>query len=276
MANEPITRRVLARELVVNAATKPLNVSVPAAVAAAGLLLHTVWLLPVALVVCVAMVVATFVDGGEAARVGRLTYSRARSKRRPRLDVSRFASPIAHKLELALAEEERILTAAHRSPLIADPAPEIARLLEDLDQLAEAAQRVFDYLGGQDERTLRRRLHELRNLDGVDAQLAATNERAAVALETQLAVVGELRRQLLRFDAQMDHIAAALATIHGQIVRLAVAEELAAHDDIAEQVRQLHVGVSIAADALRDAYDELNGIQEPGARSATLAQRKLL
>jgi len=74
----------------------------------------------------------------------------------------------------------------------------------------------------------------------------------------------------------MDHIAAALATIHGQIVRLAVAEELAAHDDIAEQVRQLHVDVSIAADALRDAYDELNGIQEPGARSATLAQRKLL
>src|SRR6266849_6164668 len=102
MAHELITRRVLARELVVNAATSPLNVTVPVAVAAAAVLLHTMWLLPVALVAYVAMLVATFLDGDEAARVGQLTYDRARSKTRPRLDTSRFAPPIAQKLELAL------------------------------------------------------------------------------------------------------------------------------------------------------------------------------
>ena len=59
MGRELVTRRVLARELVINAATRPLNLVVPAVVALAGVFLQALWLLPVAVVVYAAMAVAT-------------------------------------------------------------------------------------------------------------------------------------------------------------------------------------------------------------------------
>jgi hypothetical protein len=259
MAHELVTRRALARELVRNAATKPINVAVPAAVAAAALLLHAHWLLPFAVVVYLAMLLATFFDGDEAERVGHQAYARARASRRPQLETSRFAPPIADTLQLARAEEERIRLAARDAPLLDDPTQEISRLVDDLDRLAEAAQRIYTYLGDQDERTVQQRLRRLRAGDSADPQVAAANEQAAGALEAQLAVADELGRQLDRFYAQMEHITASLATIHGQIVRLTVTEELAAHDELAAQVRSLRVEASTAADALRDAYrDELS------------------
>lgn len=259
MAYEPVTRRVLARELALNAATKPVNVVVPAAVAVAGLLLHAFWLLPVAAVVYVAMLLATFFDGNEAERVGRQTYDRVNTGRRLTPDTSRFAPPIAEKLQLARAEEERIRSAAGDAPLLADPTHEVARLLNDLDHLAEAAQRIYLYLRDQDERALEQRLRRLRAGDSADPQVASANEQAIGAIEAQLAVGAELGRQLRRFYAQMEHITASLATIHGQIVRLSVTEELAAHDDLAAEVRALRVEAGTAADALRDAYqDELS------------------
>ena len=258
MPYQPVTRQVLARELALNAATKPLNVAVPAAVAAAGFLLDSPWLLPFAVVVYIAMLVATFFDGDEAERIGRQTYDRARSARRPQLDTSRFAPPIAEKLELARAEEERIRIAAQDAPLLADPTHDVSRLLDDLDRLAEAAQRIYLYLEDQDARAVPQRLRLLRAGHTVDPQEAAANEQAVGALEAQLVVADELDQQLRRFYAHMEHITASLTTIHGQIVRLTVTEELAAHDELATQVRNLRIEASTAADALRDAYhDEL-------------------
>jgi hypothetical protein len=253
---ELVTRRVLARELVVNAATKPLNVLVPAAVAAAGFLLHALWLLPFAIVIYLAMVVATFFDGNEAERVGHQAYDRARAGRRLQPNTSRFAPPIAEKLELARAEQVRIRLAARDAPLLADPTHEVARLLDDLDRLAEAAQRIYTYLHAQDERSVDQRLRRLRAGDSADPQVAAANAQAVGALEAQLAVADELGDQLHRFYAQMEHITASLATIHGQIVRLTVTEELAAHDELAAQVGRLRIEASIAADALQAAYRE--------------------
>jgi hypothetical protein len=204
------------------------------------------------------MLVATFFDGGEAERVGRQTYERARTRRRPQPDTSRFAPLIADRLELARAEEERIRVAVQDMPLLADPTYDVSRLLDDLDRLAEAAQRIYLYLEGQDARAVPERMLRLQAGHSADPQVAAANEEAVGALEAQLAVADELGDQLRRFYAHMEHITASLATIHGQIVRLTVTEELAAHDEFAAQVRNLRIEVSTAADALRDAYhDEL-------------------
>jgi len=65
------TRKDLTRVLVVNAMTKPVNVTIPAAVLTAGLLLAVPWLIPVALVCWLALVVMTFFDDQPSEAVGQ-------------------------------------------------------------------------------------------------------------------------------------------------------------------------------------------------------------
>jgi hypothetical protein len=253
-----VTRRTLRRSLVVNAATKPLNVVVAAAVAVAGLLLGTVWLLPVAVVTFFAMLVATFFDESEAVRVGRQTYARARGPAPARLDAWLFAPPIAEKLALARAEEARIREALEAAPHgFEGLEDEIARLMSGLDDLAGRAQQIYVFLRDQNVHGVNRRLERVRAIDSTDPEVRAASAQAATALEDQLAVTDELERQLLRFDAQLEHIAASLGAIRGQVVRARVSEQSLAHDDVSTQIRTLQSEVAITADVLRDAYGEL-------------------
>jgi phosphatidylglycerophosphate synthase len=62
MARTLVTRRILARELVLNAATRPLNIAVPAGIVVAAFAFAW-WLLPIAFVVYAALVVTTVLDG---------------------------------------------------------------------------------------------------------------------------------------------------------------------------------------------------------------------
>ena len=257
MGAELVTRGVLVRALAVNAATRPMNIAVPVAVATAGLLLHTAWLLPVAFLVYVGMAIATFFDADEAERVGRATYDR---HRRPRtaLDAGTLNPEIAHSLERARAEEARIREAVERSPLPRyDILDEVARLLVGLEKLASRAQQIQCYLADQDQPATRERLRRLRSATAGDAAVQQAKEQAAVALEEQLAVTAELEAQLARFDAQMEHAVASLAAIHGQIVRMSAAEEAAVQRDVAAEVRVLRRSVNVTADALRETYGEL-------------------
>jgi hypothetical protein len=257
MAGELVTRGVLVRALAVNAATRPLNIAVPAGVAAAALLLHTVWLLPVALLVYTGMGIATFFDANEAERVGRATYD---SHRRPRraLDTATLNPEIAHRLERARAEESRIRAAVERSPLPPyDILDEVARLLLGLERLASRAQQIQSYLADQDQPATRERVRRLRSATAGDSAVRQTNEQAAAALEEQLAVTAQLEAHLARFDAQMEHAVASLAAIHGQIVRMSAAEEAVTQRDVAAEVRALRRSVNVTADALRETYDDL-------------------
>src|SRR5207249_2311960 len=86
MTQTLVTRRVLARELALHAATRPLNIIAPAGVVIAAILL-TFWLLPVAVVVYAALVVTTLLDGDVAESVGREVYARARGTL-PRAELS--------------------------------------------------------------------------------------------------------------------------------------------------------------------------------------------
>jgi hypothetical protein len=258
MSGDLVTRRTLMRELVRNAALRPLNVGVPAGVAAASLLLHAVWLLPFAAAVYVAMAVATFFDGDEAERVGRAAYERSRVTHRPRLETATLAPPIAWKLERARTEEERIRDAIEQAAVPRyDVTDEVARLMIGLERLAERAQQIHEYLTGQDEPAMRERLRALRAASTGDAAVDAANAEAAAALAEQLEVTLQLERHLARFDAQMEHAIASLGSIHGQIVRINATEEAAAQRDVAADVRSLRRDVNVTAEAMNETYDEV-------------------
>jgi hypothetical protein len=257
MGGQLVTRRVLVRALAVNAATRPLNIGVPAAVVVVGLILHTAWLLPLAFLVYIGMAVATFFDADEAERVGRATYEHHREPRTV-LDTGTLDPEIAHSLERARAEGARIREAVERSPLPRyDILDEVARLLVGLEKIASRAQEIQCYLADQDQPATRERLRRLRSATAGDAAVEQAKAQAAVALEEQLAVTAQLEAHLARFDAQMEHAVASLAAIHGQIVRMSATEEAAVQRDVAAEVRALRRSVSVTADALRETYDEL-------------------
>lgn len=259
MERELVTRRVLARELIINAATRPLNLAVPTVVIAAGVFLHALWLLPIAIAVYAMMALATFFDADEVERVSRGTYERARPASRPELDLSLFAPSIARTLESARAEEARIRQAIEAAPVPHyDVTEEVARLMIGLDKLAQRAQQIQTYLAVQDGQAVRDRLHRLQAAKSGDQAVDDAKEEAAAALEEQLSLMAQLERQLSRFDAQMEHAAASLGAVHGQVVRMNAAEGAEAQADVAAEVRSLRREVNVAADAMRETYDELS------------------
>jgi hypothetical protein len=213
----------------------------------------------VAAVVYVAMVVATFFDGDEAERVGRAASERARPMPRSELEVTLLAPTIARTLESARVEEARIRQAIEAAPVPRyDVTDEVARLMAGMEKLAQGAQQIHTYLSTQDEAALRDRLHRLRTESSGDRTSDYANQEAAAAVEEQLAVMAQLERQMSRLDAQMEHVGASLGAIHGQIVRMNATEEAAVQSSIAKEVLDLRREVGLAADALRETYDELS------------------
>ena len=253
MAHTIVTRRVLARELALHAATRPLNVIAPAGVVIAAILL-TFWLLPVAAVVYAALVVTTLLDGDVAESVGREVYARARGSL-PRAELSNLTPAVADRLEA----DRRVRNAIAESQVpLADVETEVERLMHELEKLAANADRVATYLAEEGEVGLRSRLEHLRRTKSGDSQLDAATAQAAAALQDQLDARAQLARQLSHFDAQMEHIVATLGFIHAQIVRVSVAKEASAQRRVADQVRDLRHEVDAIADALHDAYRELD------------------
>ena len=76
----PVTRHALGRALVVNALTKPLNVGAGAAFTVTGIVIGVPWMIALGLVVYVALVVSSLLDGGETARLSKRIYG---GERRP-------------------------------------------------------------------------------------------------------------------------------------------------------------------------------------------------
>jgi hypothetical protein len=257
MTHALVTRRVLARELAVNAATRPLNVVVPAGVVVAAIAL-SLWLLPVAVFVYAALVVTTFLDGDVAESVGREVYAKVREPS-PRAELTGMSPAVAERLVVAREAEQRVRKAIVESQIpLGDVEGEVGRLMHELEKLAHHADRVAAYLAEESEDTLRNRLERLRRARSGDSQLDAAAGHAAAAVQDQLAARAQLSHQLSHFDAQMEHIVATLGFIHAQILRASVAEEASAQRRVAEQVRDLRHEVDAAADALHEAYRELD------------------
>jgi len=251
MARELQTRSQLTRAIAVNAATKPVNIVVPAAVAIAGALLGIGWLWAVAVVVYVALVVATFFDADEAEKVGK--RSRGVEDGQPaaqrQLDPATLAPPIAERLQQALAEEQQIRSTIESADIdLTEVSGEVDGLVKNLEKSAQRAQLVYAYLSEQDSRTLDRRARELERNQDPDSQ------RAAAAVRDQMKLAQNLEATLQRFYAQMDHAVVSLQTIRGELVRISVASEPEAQAETADRVRSLREEVGAMADGMSEAY----------------------
>src|SRR3954469_10082631 len=140
MPSKEVTRATLRRDLAVNAATKPVNVVVPAGVLVAGLLLGTPWLIGVAAVVYVVLAVMTFFDEKEAERVGRRAYGQGSDPARPRLDAKALAGPIREQVLAGRTEAEKIDRTVRSSALpFAAVSEEVSRLVGALEATARRA-----------------------------------------------------------------------------------------------------------------------------------------
>jgi hypothetical protein len=257
MTQPPVTRGVLARELMLNAALRPLNIAVPIGVLAATSVL-TLWLVPLALLTYAALVVATFLDGDVAQSVGRDVYARKRSPLPEPGETARSKSAAA-SLALAHEADRRIQQAIDNSPV---PLPEIEAevkgLLHELEILARHVDHLAEYLAGEDEASVRARLGRVETLRTGDMRVDRANADAAAALQQQLDARRQLSLRLSQFEAQMEHIAATLGLVHAQIMRVTAAEEASTQTRVTEQIRGLRGEVDATAAAFDEAYRELD------------------
>ena len=236
------TRKDLTRVLVVNAMTKPVNVTIPAAVLTAGLLLAVPWLIPVALVCCLALVVMTFFDEREAELAGR----RARAGRpepapQVRARPSAFAPEIAARLRAANAARASIRLAVGESVTpLDDVAREVDALVLALDGHATRAQRIRVFLAEESPAQLRERIAR------------EPSDAVRNALESKLAALDRLQRRLTRLLEEMDHVVATLQTVHAEILATDGLEQ----GTLAGQVSELRANVQIVSAGLEDAFAE--------------------
>ncbi|HEX6713920.1 MAG TPA: hypothetical protein VF066_11055, partial [Thermoleophilaceae bacterium] len=140
----PPTRGALTRAIATNAATKPVNVLVPASIAIVAALLGIGWLWPIAVLVYVALVLATFFDADEAEAVGkRRRGDGARPQQQRKLDPAQLAPPIAERLEQALAEERQIRQTIESSDIqMQEVSAEVDGLVANLEKSAQRAELV--------------------------------------------------------------------------------------------------------------------------------------
>jgi hypothetical protein len=245
----PPTRAALTRAIAVNAATKPVNVLVPAAIAIAAAVTGVGWLWLVALVAYVALVAATFFDADEAEAVGKRRRGEGERPKQRALDPAQLAPPIAERLQQALDEERQIRQTIESSDVqMNEVSTEVDGLVSNLEKSAQRAQLVYDYLSEQDSRTLDRRARELERAQDPDSQ------KAAAAVRDQMKLAENLEATLKRFYAQMDHAVVSLQTIRGELVRISVASEPEAQAETAERVRNLREEVGAMADGMSEAY----------------------
>jgi methionine synthase II (cobalamin-independent) len=256
MAQPPVTRQVLAREIVLAAARRPLNVGVGAIVLVAGFLLNALWLVPIAVVVYAGMIVATALDGERAERVGAATYAKRKQLRPAAAELGPYLSPrVTERVHAAVVEEQRLRKSLEDSPLV-EVSAEVDRLMSALADLAKHADRLEADLAEEDEPAIRRRLERLREVSD-DPAVGRVNAEAAAALEEQLAARGQVERHVARFDAQIQHIAATLGALHAQVLRMSVEEEAGAQARLASEIRALRNEVGATADALEEAFGDV-------------------
>ena len=254
MTQDVVTRDTLRRALVANAARSRLAIVVGAAIVLAAVAIGVWWLLPLALVVYGALATTTYLDGDVAERVGRQVYDR----RRPQpAALPALAPDLEALVERARVEERRVVEAIREADLpLDDVSSEVAALAREMERIASRAQVIENYLAGHDAAELRLRRAELTAGDA-DAGVQRARLRAAAALDDQLHLGETLDGELRRFRAEMEHLIASLAVIHGQVVRISVTADPELHAAVARDVRELRSRVGALADGLRDVTADL-------------------
>lgn len=231
-ARRPPTRGELQRTLAVNALTKPITVTVGAAVAIAAILLGTTWLLAIALVAYVTLATMTFFDEGEAERVGSRAHGRGRDAiATGGLDAGKFTPQIRAQVKAARAEQALIVGTIEESDLsFADVREEVAQLVTALEGAAERAQRLHTYLSNQDFPALRSRIREYDR---------AGDQTTVAALRAQEVELDRLDAMWKSAYGEMEQVNASLRTVHARLVGLAVQSKASGEAELVGDVREL-------------------------------------
>jgi hypothetical protein len=257
---EVVTRDSLRRELVLNAVTKPLAIGVAAAVAVAAFLLGTGWLLAVAVAVYLGLAGATFFDADEAERVGKAVYGRRKEIGGPGPLPPGLEPEIASLLERARAEEWRIFEAISESELAFEGVmADVGSLTTEMERIAGRAQTIARYLGDQRPDDVRSRLRALETAPETSSEAGRARARASAALRDQLRLGETMEAELGRFTAEMEHLIASLAVVHGHLVRASVANDTHLQGEVAREIGGLRARVETYAEGMRDALAQLDG-----------------
>jgi hypothetical protein len=260
MGSELQTRSGRERAVVVNALTKPLNILVPAGILVAGFLLQGLFLLvlvPVALAVYGLLAWLTLFDEREAKQV--LDAARA-SGLPPVRTISTAGLPpqIAEPLATAVAEERKIAQAIAQAKLpYHEVSTEVGVLMGEMQRVADRGGVIEAYLTDPEVESAAARLAKLQRAGHADGPAAEAQRMALEALQKQVEIRADLTDQYERCCAELEHLAASLGVIRGQIVRMSVAEDASVQDDVAGQVRSLRERVSTLADGLTQVTSRL-------------------
>jgi hypothetical protein len=236
----PVSRSDMRRALVVNALASPVNVLVPTGVLIAGVMLGAWWLAAVALVVWVALAVHTFFDERAAARVGARLRATARAE--PAAKPADFNPFIGGRIKAAVAARDAIRAAIADAPFgLHDVEHEVDALVAAMEKDAVRAQRIYEFLGGQESAAaLERRI------------AAEANASVRAALESKQRSFDRLRERLSGLMAEIDQVVATLQTVQAEIFAADELEERA----LAGQVSELRERVQLVAAGLEEAYAE--------------------
>jgi len=206
------SRERLFWRVLLNAATKPLNVLVLAGMVGAAIL-TTPWVLAAAVPVYGLLMASTIRDPKEADRLAGATQAQLPGGKR---SLQGITGPLRGEVIAVLNEERGIKTELERAPV----RPEgIAEAVEALcDELIVNARRASDvdlYLQSVDVAELQRRLAgEARQ--GRTSQLSAD---AAAAIQEQLQVIESLGQRRAAFDDEIANLQASLGTIRARLVQ---------------------------------------------------------
>jgi uncharacterized protein YhaN len=240
MRSRSVSRSDLRRALVVNALASPVNVLVPTAVLIAGLLIGAPWLALVALICWLALAAHTFFDERAAERVGARVHASARATKPANVSPGAFTPLIGGRVKAAVAARAAIheAIAAGRSPL-PDVSREVDALVAAMEADAVRAQRIHQFLAGQESAaSLERRIEQ------------ETHDDVRAALESKQRAFARLRERLSRLMAEMDQVVATLQTIQAEIFAADEVEEQA----LATRVSELRENVALVAAGLEEAY----------------------
>jgi hypothetical protein len=254
------TRSSRQRALVVNAATKPVNVLLPAGIAAAGFVLGwPLLLVPIAIVVYVLLAGFTLFDQEEATRVLGARRRASLPPPPPPLSFAGLPPEIAEPLGAAISEERKIEAAIADAKLpYTEVSAEAGVLVEELERVARKGALIHSYITDPEVAAAGKRLETLRARARAGGAAAEAERMAVEALETQMRIRAELEEKFERCCAELEHLAASLGVIRGEIVRMSVAEDASVQDDLADQVRDLRNRVSTVSEGLSEATSRLD------------------
>ena len=121
------------------------------------------------------------------------------------------------------------------------------------DLLGDVAARLRGRVGFEDGSLSVRSYRRLSEATDGDAAVTEARRRATAAIDDQLRLGATLGAELSRFRAEMEHLVASLAVVHGEIVRISVSGDSRAQAAVARDVRELRSRVGTLADGLGDA-----------------------